>query len=54
MLCRVALVRTDVSEECNASVIRVTGISALGTKFAILATIAHCEEILSFVSASYC
>jgi hypothetical protein len=34
MLCRVALVRTDVSEELSASFIRVT-------------RIAHCEEIPS-------
>jgi hypothetical protein len=31
MLCRVALVRTDVSEELSASTIRVTRIAELGT-----------------------
>jgi hypothetical protein len=31
MLCRVALVRTDVSEELSASIIRVTRIGELGT-----------------------
>jgi hypothetical protein len=31
MLCRVALVRTDVSEEYSASFIRVTRIGELGT-----------------------
>jgi hypothetical protein len=31
MLCSVALVRTDVSEELSASFIRVTGIGELGT-----------------------
>jgi hypothetical protein len=31
MLRRVALVRADVSEECVASIIRVTGIADLGT-----------------------
>jgi hypothetical protein len=31
MLCRVALVRTDVSEELSASIIRVTRICELGT-----------------------
>jgi hypothetical protein len=31
MLCRVALVRTDVSEELSASFIRVTRIGELGT-----------------------
>jgi hypothetical protein len=30
-LCRVALVRTDVSEELSASIIRVTRIGELGT-----------------------
>jgi hypothetical protein len=31
MLRRVSLVRTDVSEECSASIIRVTRIGELGT-----------------------
>jgi hypothetical protein len=31
MLHRVALVRTDVSEECSASIIKVTGIDEIGT-----------------------
>jgi hypothetical protein len=31
MLCHVALVRTDVSEELRASIIRVTRIGELGT-----------------------
>jgi hypothetical protein len=31
MLCRVALVRTDVSEELSAYIIRVTRIGELGT-----------------------
>jgi hypothetical protein len=35
MLCRVALVRTDVSEELSASFIRVTRIGELGTKLAV-------------------
>jgi hypothetical protein len=34
MLCRVALVRTDVSEELSASFIRVTRIGQLGTTLA--------------------
>jgi DNA-binding TFAR19-related protein (PDSD5 family) len=34
MLRRVALVRTDVSEEVNASIIRVTRIGELGTTLA--------------------
>jgi hypothetical protein len=35
MLRRVALVRTDVSEELSASFIRVTRIGELGTKLAV-------------------
>jgi hypothetical protein len=35
MLCRVALVRTDVSEELSASFIRVTTIGELGTTLAL-------------------
>jgi hypothetical protein len=35
MLRRVALVRTDVSEELSASNIRVTGIGELGTALAL-------------------
>jgi hypothetical protein len=35
MLRRVALVRTDVSEELSASFIRVTGIGELGTTLAV-------------------
>jgi hypothetical protein len=31
MLCHVALVRTDVSEELKASIVRVTRIGGLGT-----------------------
>jgi hypothetical protein len=35
MLRRVALVRTDVSEELSASFIRLTGLSELGTTLAL-------------------
>jgi demethoxyubiquinone hydroxylase (CLK1/Coq7/Cat5 family) len=35
MLRRVALVRTDVSQELNASIIRVTRIGELGTKLVV-------------------
>jgi hypothetical protein len=35
MLCRVALVRTDVTEELSASFIRVTRIGELGTTLAV-------------------
>jgi hypothetical protein len=34
-LLRVALVRTDFSEECSASIIRVTRIGELGTTLAV-------------------
>jgi hypothetical protein len=35
MLCHVALVRTDISEELRASFIRVTRIGELGTMLAV-------------------
>jgi hypothetical protein len=35
MLCRVALVRTDISEDLSASFIRVTRINELGTTLAV-------------------
>jgi hypothetical protein len=35
MLCRTALVRTDISEERIASIIRVTGIGEAGTLFLV-------------------
>jgi hypothetical protein len=35
MLCRMALVRTDVSEECSASSIRPTRIGEIGTMLAL-------------------
>jgi hypothetical protein len=35
MLCRVALLRTDVSEELSASITRVTRIGELGTTLAV-------------------
>jgi hypothetical protein len=38
MLCRVDLVRTDVSEERNASFFRMTRIGELGTTLAITST----------------
>jgi hypothetical protein len=40
MLRRVALVRTDVSEELSASIIRVTIIGALGTTLGISSQLA--------------
>jgi hypothetical protein len=39
LLCRVALVRTDVSEETGASFIRVTKIGELGTTQAFLRSV---------------
>jgi hypothetical protein len=50
MLRHVALVRTDVSEEHSASIIRVTRIGELGT-LAIIETDACCEEIHSIPSS---
>jgi hypothetical protein len=44
MFRRVALVRTDVSEELSAAFIRVTRIGELGTT---LTTDARCEVIVS-------
>jgi hypothetical protein len=38
MVCRVALVRTDVSKECSASIIRGTRIDELGTTLAVLSS----------------
>jgi hypothetical protein len=46
MLRRVALVRTDVSEEFSASTIRVTRIGELGKTSAVTSNDASCEEIL--------
>jgi hypothetical protein len=48
LLRRVALVRTDVSEEPGASFIRVTKIGELGTSQA--ATSNRCEEMLFLFS----
>jgi hypothetical protein len=41
MWCRVVLVRTDVSEECIASISRVKRISELGTTLAITSNFLH-------------
>jgi hypothetical protein len=41
MLCRVALVRTDVLEEHSASIIRVTRIGELGTTLGVTSN--RCE-----------
>jgi hypothetical protein len=47
MLRRVAFVRTDVSEEFSAYIIRVTRIGELGTTLAVTRNDVCCEEILS-------
>jgi hypothetical protein len=46
MLRRVALVRTDVSEELSASFIKVTRIGTLETTLAVTSNDERCEEIL--------
>jgi hypothetical protein len=48
MLRRVALVRTDVSEELSASFIRVTRISELGTTLAVTSN--RHENLKSYIS----
>jgi hypothetical protein len=50
MLRRVTLVRTDVSEEPSASIIKVA-IGELGTALPVIATDARCEEILLSISS---
>jgi demethoxyubiquinone hydroxylase (CLK1/Coq7/Cat5 family) len=47
MLRRVALVRTDVSEELSASIIRVTRIGELGATLAVQRTLFQVPRILS-------
>jgi hypothetical protein len=49
ILRRVALVRTDVSEERSASIIRVTRIGELGTTLAVTSSDARYEETLLLV-----
>jgi hypothetical protein len=46
MLRRMALVRTDVSEERSASIIRATRIGDLGTALEVLGTETRKEEVL--------
>jgi hypothetical protein len=45
MLCHVALVRTDVSEELSASIIRVTRIGELGTTLAITSNLCMLQRL---------
>jgi hypothetical protein len=54
MLCHVALVRTDISEERSASFIRVTRIGELGTTLAVtsnrrtLGISSQCASVASY------
>jgi hypothetical protein len=50
MLRRVALVRTDVSEGCSPSIIRVTTIGELGTTITVTSNRRSCEEITGISS----
>jgi hypothetical protein len=45
MLGRVVLIRTDVSEELSASLIRMTRIGELGTTLDVTSNRTSCEEI---------
>jgi hypothetical protein len=46
MLCNVALVRTNVSEECIASIIRLTRNGDLGTTLAVTSNRSTLQKIL--------
>jgi hypothetical protein len=46
MLRRVDLARTDVSEQCIASIIRVTNIGELGTEIAVTSKLSNWDETL--------
>jgi hypothetical protein len=55
LLRRVALIRTDVSQEVSVSIIRVTRIGELGTTLAVTSIRLSCEEIslkTAFVKAT--
>jgi DNA-binding TFAR19-related protein (PDSD5 family) len=49
MLRRVALVRTDISEELSASIIRMTRIGELGTTLAVTSS----RRTLAFLPITY-
>jgi hypothetical protein len=53
MLCRVAIIITDVSEECIACIIRVTRIGELGTLASNRSTLRR-NAIQRVTIASYC
>jgi hypothetical protein len=48
MLRRVALVRTDVSEELSASIVRVTRIGVLGTALAVTNVVPSSSVLVTF------
>jgi hypothetical protein len=54
MLRRVAVVRTDVSEELSASIIRVTRIGELGTTLAVTSNRLLRRLTNLWASAPYC
>jgi hypothetical protein len=53
MLRRVALVRTDVSKELSASIIRVTRISEIGTTLALTSDRRTLKKLSHFVFICY-
>jgi hypothetical protein len=53
MLRRVALVRTDVSEELSTSIIRVTRISELGTTLAVTGNRFICVVYATYYSSEF-
>jgi hypothetical protein len=54
MLRRVALVRTDVSEELSSSFIRVTRIGELGTTLAVTSKLTHAAKKALVIIRSVC
>jgi hypothetical protein len=52
MLRRVALVRTEVSEELGASIIRLTRICELGTTLALTSSVRRLLVTANFVPSS--
>jgi hypothetical protein len=49
MLRRVALVRTDISEECIASIIMVTRIDVLGTTLAVTSVVLTTPSLVTLM-----
>jgi hypothetical protein len=52
MLCHIALVKTDVSEELSASIIRVTRIGELGATLAVTTNRRTLRRNTKFLSSS--